>query len=153
MLMIGYWQVSNRQMFFNKTYQIEFAKEYSQPHHGFFDWEDGVSYTGMVLLVMPVFIFFRKYTHLLFKLGECFRFFKDIEGMDRDWNFTLSIDENLGSYWECLPGMQQKRWFTQEARLKGTLNMGNVSESSLEHLRTCKRGPKILSNVHNYDIL
>jgi len=66
----------------------------------------------MLMVLFPVFLFFRFWTHILFKFGELVKLFVDIKGMDRDWNFTINIDENLGKYWECLPGMQQKRWFT-----------------------------------------
>jgi len=113
-----------------------YAKEYGQPDHGFFNWDDGVSYTAYMLLFIPLFIFFRRWTYFLFRFGELVRFFIDIEGIDKDWNITLSVDENLDPYWNCLPGMKQKRWFTQETRLRGTLNMGNISSNSLEQLRT-----------------
>jgi hypothetical protein len=153
MCLIGFWQISNRQIFFNQASEINFAKEVAHPQHGFFDWDEGVTYTLFIVSFIPIFIFFRTYSHIIFKMGELVRFFVNLKGIDRDWNITMSFDEDLGTYWECLPGMKQKRWFTQETRMRARLNMGNVSESSLENLRTAKRGNNMISNVHNYDIL
>lgn len=51
------------------------------------------------------------------KVGIKAKIYKKINGMDKDWNITANIDENLGKYWECIPGMKQKRWFTKETHL------------------------------------
>ena len=30
----------------------------------------------------------------------------------------MNIDEDLDKYWNCLPGQDQKRWFTKETQLR-----------------------------------
>ena len=73
--------------------------------------------------------------------------------MDDEWNITFDVDENLGVYWDCLPGMKQKRWFAKETHLKEHLQIQTLNNRSLEMLRTSTRGKKVLSNTVNYDIL
>lgn len=73
--------------------------------------------------------------------------------MDEDWNITFDVDENLGRYWECLPGNKQKRWFAKETHLKEHLQIQTLNTNSLEMLRVSSRGTKVLSNTVNYDIL
>jgi hypothetical protein len=33
-----------------------------------------------------------------------FGIFTPVEGFDDDWNVTENMDENLGDYWENIPG-------------------------------------------------
>lgn len=42
------------------------------------------------------------------------RYFKIPSFCDEKWNLTIDIDENLGSYWRCLSGFDQKRWYAKE---------------------------------------
>lgn len=63
------------------------------------------------------------------------------------------VDENLGNYWKIIPGVDQKRWYTKEMHLQQNLNIKTMDDKNLEMLRTCKRGPKYLMNIYNYDIL
>jgi len=65
----------------------------------------------------------------------------------------MDIDENLGSYWECLTGTDQKRWFTKECHLQKRLNISTVDRIGFESLRTRNRKKKYISNICNYDIL
>lgn len=66
----------------------------------------------MFLIFLPIFIFKRVFIHFVFKMFELFGFYINMKGISRDWEVTLNIDENIGTYWSVLPGMQQKRWFT-----------------------------------------
>ena len=65
----------------------------------------------------------------------------------------MNIDENLDSYWQCLPGQDQKRWFTKESHLRKQLNIKQLDDANFEKLRTTKRRKQYISNVVNYDIL
>ena len=68
-------------------------------------------------------------------------------------------DENLGTYWECLLGQQQKRDFTKEAYGRQNLNMKFMDDESYEDMRTTKGHSKIngqskfIQNVFSYDML
>ena len=33
------------------------------------------------------------------KVGQKAKIYKDIKGMDKNWNIVANIDENLGNYW------------------------------------------------------
>ena len=87
------------------------------------------------------------------------RAFKDVktkEGeliTDDEWNFLLDIDEGLGTYWECIRGQDQKRWFVKEAHHYTKLKIRTIDTDAYENLRTTKRGKKYISNIYNYDIL
>jgi hypothetical protein len=81
------------------------------------------------------------------------KLFKQVKGMDENWNITFEIDENLGRYWECLPGLKQKRWFAKETHLREHVKIKTLNDQSLELLRTSTRGPKVMSNIINYDTL
>jgi hypothetical protein len=96
---------------------------------------------------------FRKLMNLNQRFGQFLRLFKKVKGMDQDWNIEANIDENLGKYWECIPGMKQKRWFTKETHLQEHLKIKTLNDVSLQLLRTSKRGNKFISNIFNYDIL
>lgn len=86
-------------------------------------------------------------------IGIKAKIYKKIKGMDEDWNITASINENLGKYWECIPGMKQKRWFTKETHLKEHLKIQTMNDESLQILKSSKRGNKMIGNIFNYDIL
>jgi hypothetical protein len=40
----------------------------------------------------------------------------------------LLVNENLDSYWMCLNGLEQKRWFTKELHLRKELNLKTMSD-------------------------
>ena len=90
----------------------------------------------MFLIFLPFFIFYRFYLFFVFRAFELFGFFKNLAGVSRDWEITVNVDENIGTYWACLPGMLQKRWFTQETRFRESMKMSNLSDSAYEKLKT-----------------
>lgn len=73
--------------------------------------------------------------------------------MDDDCNLKIDVDENLGNYWKCLSGIDQKRWFTKEIHLRKTLKIRTLDDYNLSLLSHSLRGHKTISNLCNYDIL
>ena len=65
----------------------------------------------------------------------------------------MNIDENLDKYWQCIPGQDQKRWFTKESHLREQLNIKQLSDDNYKRLQTLKRGRHYICNTINYDIL
>lgn len=66
--------------------------------------------TFVILVTGIILIIFESYNHLLQKLGKLVRVFQDVKTesgekiCDDNWNFVLDIDEELGTYWQCLRG-------------------------------------------------
>jgi len=112
----------------------------------------------MLLVFFVIFFFFNFYSKILKKLGECFGCFREviINGqlvVDDDWNFLPDVDDELGEYWQCITGMEQKRWYLKEAYLQKDLATRTLDNTNFEKLRSTKRGKKFISNIPTYDIL
>lgn len=90
MLSFGYWQLGNREIFFN-----------SEGDHGIFD---GMSHTLMMLIFLPFFLFFPKFLQWIRRIAYFLKIWHQIEGIDIDYNILSKIDENLGNYWNLIPG-------------------------------------------------
>ena len=73
--------------------------------------------------------------------------------MDDDCNLKIDVDEDLGNYWKCLSGIDQKRWFAKEVHLRRCLKIRTLDDYNLSLLSHSVRGHKMISNLCNYDIL
>jgi len=65
----GYWQLSNRQMFFNKTPYLSFSSDSYNPKHYLFDYRRGMNYTVMFLIFFAFLAFFLRVVNILGKIG------------------------------------------------------------------------------------
>lgn len=117
-----------------------------------FQYGAGLNHTILFVIILPVLVFFRYFVHFL---GHVVKFFGSVHQcicqldpivpewknhFNEDWEWTSIIDENLGSFWECLPGLEQKRWYATELYLRNTLHIQPiVDEPSFTSLRTSKR--------------
>ena len=153
MMAFGYWYLGNRQMFFNEYSPIERANSAIQdPNHHIVDFSDGFSHPQLLLIAMILFIVKEQLISVVSKAMNLLGIVntKKLEDILDD---KISYDENLGLFWECLTGLDQKRWFTKEIHHRSQLHIQTMDSHQLEHLRTCKRGPKFIQNTCNYDIL
>ena len=57
MLMFGYWQLGNRQIFFNEKIVFKYLSEISDPNHRLFDYSKGPDHTILLLIFLPIFVF------------------------------------------------------------------------------------------------
>lgn len=48
----------------------------------------------------------------------------------------LVIDENLDSYFMCLTGIDQKRWYTKELYLRKKLDIKSINDDAFAKLQT-----------------
>jgi hypothetical protein len=70
------------------------------------------------------------------------------EHFSDDWEFEGLIDEQLGTFWECIPGLEQKRWYTNELYLRNELKIQPIVDlPSFERLRTTQRKHYCLSSI------
>ena len=77
-----------------------------------FDYSDGPNHTLILLLMFPLCMFFRQYLKVIRRAGIACKFFKQPANIDMEWQIgDLDIDENLGNYWNCIPGQMQFRHY------------------------------------------
>jgi len=118
MLILGYWYLGNRQMFFNKYDTIETSfGEIKDPKHPLFDYSEGLDHTLIMLIGILVCIFHKKIIYGVSKMFECIGLLTKQDLLNKIMNDNINIDENLGHFNECLSGLDQKRWFADEMYL------------------------------------
>ena len=101
MLLMGFWQLGNPQMFFNQYEIIEYGNDTLMTNHKVFG--KGIQNTYLVFLV--IFIAFKCIARKLVKIMKKKGVFKQLTYVDDDWNFTHTIDEKLGDYYQSLSGL------------------------------------------------
>jgi hypothetical protein len=111
-----------------------------------------LNHTAVFFVFLPIIILFREYTVVLRKIANCFGL-KQMKGISIDWKIDVSINEELGNYWNCIPGMSQLSLCVQENYYRKHLKIQTMNDNSLEKLRTSQRNKKFISNEMNYDIL
>ena len=72
---------------------------------------------------------------------------------DENWQFKGDVDENLGYYWEAMPGLAQKRWFARELYNIHELGLESLNKLNMNLLSRSQRKQKAISNICNYRIL
>lgn len=135
MFLSGFWQLGNRQIFFDEV--NEKTRLYEHPttdHYGLaFDFFKKIDHTALLLMYLAFFVSFHKIVKYARKiLKHCSKFEKlridkkakkgqvlkhTLENPEIDAD-ELNVDEGLDKYWQCLPGQDQKRWFTKESHLR-----------------------------------
>ncbi len=76
-----------------------------------------------------------------------------MKSFDENLNYVSITDEKLGVYFECLKGLDQKRWFARETHLRNQVNIKTLDDESYKLLSKKRRGEKYISNIACYDIL
>lgn len=66
---------------------------------------------------------------------------------------NIKLNENLGNYFKCIQGIDQKRWYTKEIYQQKHLCIRQMPDQNLVLLKRCVRGRKFISNIPSYDIL
>lgn len=92
---------------------------------------------------MDSFIFVAKFIGIL----------KNSEAYNKISDPKSCVDEKLGTYFNCIDGLQQKRWFAKETYLRNKLNIKTLSDLSYKKLKNNSRGTNFISNTINFDIL
>jgi hypothetical protein len=87
------------------------------------------------------------------EIAKCLNFLREIKGITIDWKIEVSINEELGNYWNCIPGLSQIKLCAQEFYSRHNLKIKTLDDHSLAHSRISKRSGKRINNEINYDIL
>jgi hypothetical protein len=123
------------------------------PNHRLLDYSEGLNHTAMLFIFVPFIIYFRESLRVLRKLAKCFNMLREIKGITIDWKIEVSVNENLGNYWNCIPGISQIKMCTQEYYCRKVLKFKTMDDHGLHHSRVSKRLNKRIDNETNYDIL
>ena len=62
------------------------------------------------------------------------------------------LEEDSAPFYQCLNGLNQKRWFTRETYFRNVLNVKLMDDDQYEELRTSKRQKKVLTGECQYDL-
>ncbi len=63
------------------------------------------------------------------------------------------VDEELGTYWECVSEFNKKVWYLEEVYNRKHLNFKTMDNESLEILKTAKTNPSCIGTQPNYEML
>ena len=142
MMAFGYWTMGNKQIFSNVIVPLEFtSRTLGTDHSGDPDLgqELPLFIVGCCMLVYffvwsPIVYFFRT-------KGYC------RGGEDED------VDEDLGTYFQCVSPDDRKRWVAEEVYNRHKLGINTMTDKTLEKLRTVKSKERVIAGTPNYEIL
>ena len=63
------------------------------------------------------------------------------------------VDENLGSYFECLRKVDKQLWLLDEKHNRQELGFNAIADYSLDHIKESKSGHRLINVAYNYEIL
>ena len=142
--LFGYWTMGNKQIFNNTVVPVAYKGEAVPADHSGWPWDSD----GPAIPLFVMFVFFLVGMLLTDLTKKCLRKcdlaseFEDVE-----------VDEQLGNYFETIPGFTRKSWFTTEVYNTNRLGIKMMGTGAFEQLRTIKGKRKVLKNSPNYEIL
>lgn len=142
MLFFGYWCLGNKQIFNNTVNPVVFSNApIVTSHYGLPN--DGPELPLFVLGFAFVFylLFSRAFQYLSRKVG--------LLGTDE----PMELDENLGSYFECVDPWNSKVWYAKTLYCEKQLGMKTMSEWELSMLATSKTHKKSMKEPCNYEMM
>lgn len=103
MLANGYWVLGNRQMFSNDHGPKDISTgEMNDPKHNLTDLHYHIA---PILIVFPILWFYKFYIKHVSKFLVYIGCFKPHKHLDAFKNNTIAVNEGLGTYWECINGL------------------------------------------------
>ena len=107
------------------------------PNHHLFDFRHGLHSYLLILIFIPLFVFGDYYTEFSKLVTEYFRKPVPIKGFNKDMtDIEGEINENIDPYFNCLPGLLQKRFYARECHLRDYFGTSQFNRKSMELLRT-----------------
>ena len=163
-------------MFFNEIHTLSNASESKYSNHLMLDYSRGPDHTILVLLFVFIFVFQKHWFKVIQKLSQKVKLIDKVENLGNfhqdhddeekhhhhkasmshfndDWEFHGHVDENIGSYWECLSGIDQKRWVARELHIQKKLNLKSLDNTNFGNLCNSTRQKKCISSICNYRML
>lgn len=106
--------------------------------HKVFNYSDGLDYSILILLGIPLFAFLKRIIKLMHSIGIYIKLFKKFDKLDDDWKFK-KVNEHIGHYYECFSGLDQKRFYTREVHARTNLKIKTMSNENLAILCQSQR--------------
>ena len=98
----------------------------------------------MWLIMIPIFFFHTFFYKILQRCSRKLGLYTQLKDFDENWEYQKDINEELGCYWECITGLDQKRWFARETHHREALGVKLLSDENYQCLKTSKRGKKYI---------
>ena len=73
--------------------------------------------------------------------------------MDKLIKREVSVNENLGNFWNCISGIDQKKWYATELHHQKKLRLLTLNENQMKKLSESSRGETLISGNCSYHIL
>jgi hypothetical protein len=78
------------------------------------NFNKGGQYLIPVLLAIVIVIFQQVYINLVSKLFVYIGYLKHFDDVDLFKTKQIQVKKNIDGYWNCIKGIDQKRWYAQE---------------------------------------
>ena len=94
-------------MFFNEIAPRTYASEKVDMNHQFIMYGNGINHTVLFLLFLPIMWMWSPILKLWRTFLQFIKFIPKFESnvFDVNWEIVGSYDENIGQYYNCLPGL------------------------------------------------
>lgn len=144
MLFFGYWCMGNMQIFSTQVVPLMNQSIPLQTDHSWYPTSATnqalpLFLVGCAVLVGAIF------DDLLI---DCL---KKAKVMEEEEEYV--VDEQLGTYFECISVWDRKSWLAQEVHSMQDLGISTMGKWTMEQLRTAQTGFKVLKNAPNYEVL
>lgn len=63
------------------------------------------------------------------------------------------IDENVGSFFQCVSVPERKRMYSQELHWRKNLGIETMGQQSMDQMRTTNGNIRVIKNAPSYEIL
>ena len=142
MMIFGFWMFGNRQIFQNTVIERQYKSDPISTNHKGYDVSVDQSLPLFIMgIVMFVFIFFNDlFLGILQKIG--------LAKEDKE----AEVDEQLGTYTECLGIRNRKLWRIEELHMRKEFNIKTLEDTTLSCLKQHKPHHKQIKTCFNYEI-
>lgn len=131
LLFFGYWCLGNKQIFENDTYAQDYSNQPTVTGH--YGWPYMGPNLPLFIVGVAVFLYLcasRPFEYLFKKI----RVMQD----EKDWD----LDENLGTYFDCVEPWEGKRWYAKTLYNQKKLDLKVMDSKELEDLSKIKKTKK-----------
>jgi len=91
-------------------------------------------------------------TVVVFIITDCFGSLLKKCNLSSDDKVEL-IDENVGTFFQCVSVPERKRMFSQELHWRKNLGIETMGQQSMDQMRTTKGNIRVIKNAPSYEIL
>ena len=116
-------------MFFNEVNSIQNKNDTPDPGHYPFDFSNGLDASILLFVFLPLVVFGNFNNWLMKKFIKFINLAQEIKICDDNWEIVINIDEDLGNYWNCLPGIEQKTMYVKELHMRETDNIKQLDDA------------------------